>query len=64
MKQFILDNPDLLAGKAMDNRAGVCVLEHIAKELENEDLGVDLYLVGTVQEEVGTRGAKTKCFIN
>lgn len=54
-----LDNPDLLAGKAMDNRAGVCVLEHIAKELENEDLGVDLYLVGTVQEEVGTRGAKT-----
>ncbi len=48
----------------MDNRAGVCVLEHIAKELENEDLGVDLYLVGTVQEEVGTRGAKTKCFIN
>ncbi len=43
----------------MDNRAGVCVLEHIAKELENEDLGVDLYLVGTVQEEVGTRGAKT-----
>ncbi|WP_027334711.1 zinc-binding metallopeptidase family protein [Mycoplasmopsis felifaucium] len=52
-------NNDLIGGKAMDNRAGVCVLEHIAKELENIDLGVDLYLVGTTQEEVGTRGAKT-----
>ncbi|WP_129647296.1 M42 family metallopeptidase [Mycoplasmopsis maculosa] len=53
------DNEDLVAGKAMDNRAGVTVLEYIAKQLENIDLSVDLYLVGTVQEEVGTRGAKT-----
>ncbi|OAB49128.1 M20/M25/M40 family metallo-hydrolase [Mycoplasmopsis gallinarum] len=54
-----LDNEDLVAGKAMDNRAGVCVLEYIAKEIQNLDLDCDLYLVGTVQEEVGTRGAKT-----
>ncbi|VEU77055.1 M42 family metallopeptidase [Mycoplasmopsis columbina] len=53
------DNPDLIAGKAMDNRAGVCVLEYIAHEIADIDLDIDLYLVGTVQEEVGTRGAKT-----
>ncbi|WP_029512979.1 M42 family metallopeptidase [Mycoplasmopsis iners] len=53
------DNPDLIAGKAMDNRAGVCVLQYIANKLANENLDVDLYLVGTVQEEVGTRGAVT-----
>ncbi|TNK83686.1 aminopeptidase [Mycoplasmopsis pullorum] len=52
-------NEDLIGGKAMDNRAGVTVLDYVAHKLANEDLGVDLYLVGTVQEEVGTRGAKT-----
>lgn len=43
-----LDNFDLLVGKVMDNCVGVCVLEYIVKELENVDLGVDLYLVGIV----------------
>ncbi|QCZ36576.1 M20/M25/M40 family metallo-hydrolase [Mycoplasma nasistruthionis] len=52
-------NPDLIGGKAMDNRAGVAVLESIAKEVAHLDLQADLYLVGTVQEEVGTRGAKS-----
>ncbi|WP_027121331.1 M42 family metallopeptidase [Mycoplasma leonicaptivi] len=52
-------NPDLVGGKATDNRAGVTVLETIAKNVSEMDLDVDLYLVGTVQEEVGTRGAKT-----
>ncbi|WP_268818080.1 hypothetical protein [Mycoplasmopsis bovis] len=37
----------------------MCVLEYIAKELEDLDLGVDLYLVGTAQEEVGTIGDRT-----
>ncbi|WP_027120795.1 zinc-binding metallopeptidase family protein [Mycoplasmopsis lipofaciens] len=53
------DNPDLIGGKSMDNRAGVCVLNYIANSVANINLDVDLYLVGTVQEEVGTRGAKT-----
>lgn len=52
-------NEDLIGGKAMDNRAGVAILELIANELSNVDLKVDLYLVGTVQEEVGTRGARS-----
>ncbi|WP_117275122.1 M42 family metallopeptidase [Mycoplasmopsis edwardii] len=56
-------NPDLIGGKAMDNRAGVTVLETIANTVANIDLDVDLYLVGTVQEEVGTRGARTSVSI-
>ncbi|WP_322901779.1 M42 family metallopeptidase [Mycoplasmopsis felis] len=50
---------NLIGGKAMDNRAGVTSLEFIAKNIENLNLECDVYLVGTVQEEVGTRGAKT-----
>ncbi|WP_324672438.1 M42 family peptidase [Mycoplasma sp. 888] len=56
---ILFDNPDLIGGKAMDNRAGVTVLEFIANEVADLDLDVDLYLVGTVQEEVGTRGARS-----
>ncbi|TPE57372.1 M42 family metallopeptidase [[Mycoplasma] falconis] len=52
-------DPDLLGGKAMDNRAGVTVMEWVARAIAKKELDVDLYLVGTVQEEVGTRGAKS-----
>ncbi|WP_338068688.1 M42 family metallopeptidase [Mycoplasma nasistruthionis] len=54
---------NIVGGKAMDNRAGVTALEAIAKNIANLDLGCDVYLVGTVQEEVGTRGAKTSAGI-
>lgn len=50
---------DLLGGKAMDNRAGVTVLDMLANRIKDIDLANDLYLVGSVQEEVGCRGAKT-----
>ncbi|WP_045434058.1 M42 family metallopeptidase [Metamycoplasma canadense] len=56
---IFFNDPNLIGGKAMDNRAGVTVLEYVAKEISNKELDVDLYLVGTVQEEVGTRGART-----
>ncbi|MFV8468951.1 M42 family peptidase [Mycoplasma sp. MV126] len=54
---------NIIGGKAMDNRAGVTALEFIANNLADLDLACDLYLVGTVQEEVGTRGAKTSVSI-
>ncbi|MFV8515923.1 M42 family metallopeptidase [Mycoplasma sp. Z244B] len=60
---IIFDNEDLIGGKAMDNRAGVAVFERIAQSVANADLDCDLYMVGTVQEEVGTRGAKTSVSI-
>ncbi|VEU59304.1 M42 family metallopeptidase [Mesomycoplasma neurolyticum] len=53
-----LFNPDLVAGKAMDNRAGVAVLDFVVNALKDEKLPNVPYFVGTVQEEVGTRGAK------
>ncbi|MFV8459174.1 M42 family metallopeptidase [Mycoplasma sp. CR] len=60
---ILFDNEDLIGGKSMDNRAGVAVLERIAQTVANANLDCDLYLVGTVQEEVGTRGAKTSVSI-
>lgn len=48
-----------IAGKAMDNRAGIAVLDEIIMRLRNKQLQNQTYFVGTTQEEVGTRGAKT-----
>ena len=46
-----------IVSKAIDDRAGCAVLIAVLKELANKKLDYDLYLVGTVQEEVGSRGA-------
>lgn len=55
---FLMNN-DYVVGKAIDNRAGVAVLEHLVNRLKDKKLNNKPYFVGTVQEEVGTRGAKT-----
>ncbi|MGZ9755490.1 M42 family peptidase [Mycoplasma sp. 394] len=60
---ILFNDTNLIGGKAMDNRAGVAVLDEIASQIANCDLDVNLYLVGTVQEEVGTRGARTSVSI-
>lgn len=52
-------NPDFVAGKAMDNRAGITVIDQLVQRLVGKKNPNDLYIVGTVQEEVGTRGART-----
>lgn len=48
-----------VAGKALDNRAGVMVLVGCLKELMAVKHKADVYAVATVQEEVGIRGAIT-----
>ncbi|MGL5205000.1 MAG: M42 family metallopeptidase, partial [Metamycoplasmataceae bacterium] len=48
-----------VAGKAMDNRAGVAILDELIIRLRDKKLNNQTYFVGTTQEEVGTRGAKT-----
>lgn len=45
------------SGKALDDRAGVAVLWQCARDLARTSHEAHLYLVATVQEEVGTRGA-------
>lgn len=51
---------DTVIGKAFDNRAGCLILIETLKLLKKTDCTV--YAVGTVQEEVGLRGAGTAAF--
>lgn len=50
---------NMVMGKAIDNRAGCYVLIEVLKRV---DADVTVYGVGTVQEEVGLKGAKTAAF--
>jgi len=48
--------------KAADDRAGVSLLMDIAEYVKDKKLPYDLILVGSVQEEVGIRGARTTTY--
>ena len=54
-----MNNPDYLTAKSFDDRIGVGMFLEVAKALKDEDLDATVYFAGTVQEEVGLRGAKT-----
>lgn len=49
--------PNVYAGKAMDDRSGCYVMIEAMKQLQQNDN--DIYFVGTSSEEVGIRGGKT-----
>lgn len=53
-----MQNNDFFASKAIDNRAGVVVIDELAHRLHKKEIKSNPILVGTVQEEVGSRGAK------
>lgn len=57
-KPFLM-NKTYAVGKSMDNRAGVVVVDQLLKKLSNAQLDAEVYLAGSVQEEVGLRGART-----
>lgn len=50
------------SGKTLDDRASVAALLQVMKNVQNVDLNVDVYAVAAVQEEVGSRGAKTAVY--
>lgn len=50
--------PHRWMGKAFDNRAGFYCMAEAMRRLSLEELGCTLRAIGTVQEEVGTRGAR------
>ena len=50
---------NLIMGKALDNRVGCYVMMEVLKRVETR---ATVYGVGTVQEEVGLKGAKTSAF--
>ncbi len=58
-KFSVLNNPNYLCGKAWDDRIGAAVAIDVVKNLKGLDHDANVYAVGTVQEEVGLRGAQT-----
>lgn len=54
-----LKNEKMLLAKAWDNRIGCAIAIEVLKQLQGENHPNIVYGVGTVQEEVGLRGAKT-----
>lgn len=55
----VLNNPDFIAAKAWDDRVGVSLVCESCMNLKDEQTSANIYYGGTVQEEVGCRGAKT-----
>lgn len=52
-------NEHRFIGKAFDDRVGCAVTLAVMHELAGTDLDVNVVFAGTIQEEVGTRGART-----
>ena len=58
-----MNNEKMLLAKAWDNRIGCAIAIEVLKQLENEQHPNIVYGVGTIQEEVGLRGAKTSAHL-
>lgn len=58
-----LKNEKMLLAKAWDNRIGCAIAIDVLKQLKGEDHPNIVYGVGTIQEEVGLRGAKTSAHL-
>lgn len=55
----VMANDKCLMSKAWDDRIGACVIIDVLKNLKGKTIYPTVYGAGTVQEEVGLRGAKT-----
>jgi len=53
---------DLVLTKATDNKAGVFAIGALLKYLRDTEISVNLYCVSSVQEELGSRGARTSAY--
>ncbi len=61
-REFVSLANGKVTSKAFDNRAGVVILIEVMKRLSKHKIEANVYAVGTVQEEVGLKGAKTSAF--
>jgi len=63
-RNFVELKNERVSCKAFDNRAGVAVLVEALKRLKQAktEAEFEVYAVGTVQEEVGLKGARTSAF--
>ena len=55
-------NENRFISKGTDDKIGAFVVAEVLRRLSGKKLAVGVYGVGTVQEEVGTRGAHTSAF--
>jgi putative aminopeptidase FrvX len=53
---------DYVTGKAFDNRAGLAMMVSALQRLQGRTVKATVLAVGTVQEEVGLKGARTSAF--
>ncbi|MFS8628471.1 MAG: M42 family metallopeptidase [Limnochordales bacterium] len=58
----VMANGKYIMAKALDNRVGCALVIEVLKRLQGVDHPNTVYGVGTVQEEVGLRGAQTSSF--
>lgn len=58
-----MPNEKMLLAKAWDNRIGCAIAIEVLKQLKDENHPNVVYGVGTVQEEVGLRGARTSAHL-
>ncbi len=52
----------LVTGKSFDDRAGVVMMISALQRLKGKDVKATVHAVGTVQEEVGLKGARTSAY--
>ena len=52
----------MVTGKALDNRAGLTIMIEAARILSKMKIKPEVYFVGTVQEEIGLKGARTAAY--
>ncbi|OFW58116.1 MAG: peptidase M42 [Actinobacteria bacterium RBG_16_64_13] len=61
-REFSLLGNGFVTGKALDNRAGVVMMISALKLLKKKQVRATIQAVGTVQEEVGLKGARTSAY--
>ena len=59
----VMKNPKYLMAKAWDDRLGCALFMEVIQALQGEEHPNTVYGVGTVQEEVGLRGATTSSYL-
>ena len=55
---YLTENKEKMVNKAFDDRLGCAVVLELAKEIKDMDHPNNIYLGGTVEEEVGLRGGQ------
>jgi len=61
-RKFELLSNNMVTGKAFDNRAGLVMMIEAARLLNKNKIKAKIHFVGTVQEEVGLKGARTSAY--